>query len=168
MIVDILGYEGLYKVSDEGVIISCQKKHGFLTKEQKNLKPKINKGYESVGLRKEKKTKWLLVHRLVYSNFIGEIPHKLQINHKDGNKRNNRIENLEVVTSSENLKHAFRTGLKSLKGEKHNNRKLNWEDVLFIRKSTLKNCELAEKYNVSRAMITHIKNPEKYKRWLTQ
>jgi len=53
-----------------------------------------------------------LVHRIVWETFVGEIPEGLQINHKDGNKLNNHLSNLEVVTPKENMRHAVRTGLK--------------------------------------------------------
>ena len=53
------------------------------------------------------KEKNILIATLVAKHFISEIPPNLQINHKDGNKRNNRAENLEWVTASENIKHSF-------------------------------------------------------------
>lgn len=56
------------------------------------------------------------VHRLVYRYFKGEIPKKMVINHLDGNKKNNHIDNLELTTQSENIKHAYRSGLFTTKG----------------------------------------------------
>jgi len=57
------------------------------------------------------------VHRLVYRHFHGKIPKEMTINHKNGIKDDNRPENLEIATYSENMKHAFRTGLKEQWGE---------------------------------------------------
>ena len=65
-----------------------------------------------VGLCRNGTMKWAKVHRLVAEAFIPNPEHKAQINHKDGNKRNNRTDNLEWVTNSENAHHAFKMGLK--------------------------------------------------------
>lgn len=53
------------------------------------------------------------MHRLIVTHFIGVIPKGMCVNHKDGNKLNNHISNLEIVTYSENQKHAFRLGLQT-------------------------------------------------------
>lgn len=84
-----------------------------LTKNGESIKrTQINHGgYEKVALQINKKNKLVSVHRAVYESFVGQIPEGMQINHKDGNKLNNRINNLEVVTGSENMQHAWKTGL---------------------------------------------------------
>lgn len=80
----------------------------FNTKTGEQKKPSINeKGYLTINIR----NKIFRIHRLVAYSFIPNIYGKPQINHKDGNKHNNTVENLEWVTSSENIKHAYLTGL---------------------------------------------------------
>lgn len=69
----------------------------------KVLKPAINKGYLQVELRKDGKRKGFLVHRLVVTSFIGPIPKGMEVNHINEDKRDNRLENLELVTHKENI-----------------------------------------------------------------
>lgn len=72
----------------------------------------LQNGYRAVTLYDSKhRRKTYLIHQLVAEAFIGRCPSGKDVNHKDGNKRNNRIENLEYVTPSENTIHAFKTGL---------------------------------------------------------
>lgn len=73
------------------------------------LKPRNNGyGYNFVGLRKDNKTKEKLIHRLVVEAFISEIKDGFEVNHKNGIRDDNKIENLEIVTSSENSYHCYR------------------------------------------------------------
>lgn len=75
------------------------------------------------------------VHKLVANAFLGPRPLGMQVNHKDGNRKNNRLSNLEYLTCSDNMKHAFSTGLaKPRLGEEHHGAKLTEEDVVRIRK----------------------------------
>lgn len=73
-------------------------------------------------------------HRLVWQHFFGDIPDGLCINHKNGIKHDNHPDNLEIVTYSENAKHAYRTGLSDEHGEKNPAAKLSDDDVAKIRK----------------------------------
>jgi len=75
------------------------------------LKPFNNNGYFRIALSKDNKCKKFLVHRLVAEAFLPSIDNKKIINHKDGVKTNNHISNLEWCTYSENLRHAYNTGL---------------------------------------------------------
>lgn len=59
-----------------------------------------------------KRNRGIQLHRLVWIRFKGPIPHGMEVNHKDGDKHNNRITNLELVTSTGNKKHAFKTGMR--------------------------------------------------------
>jgi len=83
----------------------------------KNSKGKIlkyyvqNSGYQVIKLHKNKKGHHKLIHRLVAETFIDNPNNKPEVNHKDGNKQNNKVENLEWVTPSENRKHAIELGL---------------------------------------------------------
>ena len=103
---DIEGYEGLYQVSNLGRVKSLNYNR---TKKEKILKPRSNKdGYLRVVLYKEGKSKQYLVHRLVAQAFIPNPDNKPQVNHKDDNKTNNKVENLEWVTSKENANYGTR------------------------------------------------------------
>lgn len=63
---------------------------------------------------------WRYVHRLVYETFIGAVPDGLEINHKDGNKLNNALDNLEAITHQENIKHSYKVlKRKIVKGKDH-------------------------------------------------
>ena len=105
----IYGYEGLYEIGTNGHI-------KYLTKDGKKHDMSINdngrKGYLIVQLRKNGKRSSKLVHRLVMENFKPlENMNDLQVNHIDGNNKNNDISNLEWVTAKENMKHANDNGL---------------------------------------------------------
>lgn len=113
---DIKGYEGLYQISNFGRIKSLPKKRingtNFYIQKEKILKPQLKtKRYLGINLTKNKMHKNFLVHRLVAEAFI-DNPYDLpQVNHKDCNKLNNNINNLEWCTQEENLNHALRNGL---------------------------------------------------------
>jgi hypothetical protein len=100
----VVGYEGLYEVSDNGKVFSLKNK--IL------LKPFISVGYYSITLRKNKQSKKIKIHRLVACAFLPNTENKKQVNHIDGNKKNNHVSNLEWCTASENNKHAWQYGLR--------------------------------------------------------
>lgn len=109
---DIKGYEGLYQISNFGNVKSLSrttlKCNKFMTSKDIILKPYINStGYYVVGLHKNKKQKTLKTHQLVAITFLNHSPcgYKYVINHKDLNKLNNHIDNLEIVTQRENANH---------------------------------------------------------------
>lgn len=101
-----------YEISNYGKIrsIGFSNQWGYYKRKQPiEIKLRIGtRGYLSVSLTIDGKHKNVNVHRLVASNFIDEIPDGLVINHIDGNKCNNFVENLEICTMSYNTKHAFR------------------------------------------------------------
>lgn len=101
----VIGYEGLYDVSSDGRIRNAKTKrelaHGFVN------------GYKRVNLWKNNSYKTRRIHRIVAEAFIENPYGKRTVNHKDGNKTNNSVENLEWATHSENNKHAYLAGLKS-------------------------------------------------------
>ena len=108
----IKGYEGLYGISDKGNVRSIDRNVICRNGTLKPIKGKMRKicqctnGYSFVTLSKCGTIKDKLVHRLVMETFVGNS--KYEINHKDGYKTNNRLENLEYVTHSENQKHSYR------------------------------------------------------------
>ena len=106
---DIKGYEGLYQVSNMGKIKSLKFSHGNKEKILKGNKEKF--GYLVVTLYKNKGRKNFKIHRLVAETFIPNPKNLPQVNHIDGNKQNNRIDNLEWCTAKENTNHAHKTGL---------------------------------------------------------
>lgn len=112
---DIEGYEGLYQVSNTGLVksldrIVSQSGYERLMK-GRIMKPNNNtSGYLSVQLS-NRKHKRFLIHRLVMIAFVGLNNTKTDVNHKDGNKHNNSLDNLEWVTKKENIDHMIKSGL---------------------------------------------------------
>lgn len=164
---DIEGYEGLYQVSNLGRVksldrIDCRGQH----REPKFMKARPTKqGYLRVGLWKNGKVKTVSIHRLVAEAFISK---NFTVNHKDGNKSNNTVDNLEWMTQKENNIHAYETGLKS-QGEQWFNSKFSKEQVIEIRKNYIPFSEeygknaLAKKYNVAPSTIYNIVTKKTYK-----
>ena len=101
---DIVGYEKFYQVSNLGRVRSFPR-NGTI-KEERVLKPNKVGGYLQVTLQKHKNRKYKKVHRLVAETFIPNLENKREVNHIDGNKTNNCVENLEWVTTSENQLHS--------------------------------------------------------------
>lgn len=101
------------------------------------------------------------IHRLVAEVFIGEIPKGMVVNHIDGDKSNNHVSNLEIVTSYDNNKHARDNNLNPLKGSNHPNSVLKEKDVIQIREHIekgLTDAEIAKIYNVNKSTIYSIRN----------
>ena len=97
----VKGYEGRYGVTEDGQVWS------YLT--NKFLKPKIQKnGYQAVTLRRENEKQTLYVHRIVAEAFLPNPNNLPQVNHKDLNKKNNFVENLEWITAKGNSHHYWR------------------------------------------------------------
>ena len=111
-----------YEVSDKGEIRMIGKTeplHQFIGKD----------GY----MRTQFAGKTRIVHRVVAKAFIPNPDNLPEVNHIDGNKQNNCVENLEWITRSDNLKHAYKIGLKKSTGERNPRAKLTEEDVNYLR-----------------------------------
>jgi DNA-binding XRE family transcriptional regulator len=158
-------YEGVYEVSNLGQVkclerfVNGKGKGKKLVLEQ-IINPQIDKGYFRVNLYKNGKLKRIAVHRLVAIAFIPNQEEKPQVNHINGIKTDNRLENLEWVTLSENMIHAYKENLLVRKGEKHTQNKLSVSNVIEIRNllsQGVKQDEIAKKYGVIRQTISCIK-----------
>ena len=112
----IKDYEGLYVVSDIGKVKGLHRSVVHMgrkiTIKEKILHNRVNNfGYKEVRLSKDGKTTTKFIHILKAQAFIPNPEGKKEVNHKDGNKVNNHISNLEWVTHAENIKHAYSSGL---------------------------------------------------------
>lgn len=115
---DVVGYEGIYEVSNTGLVRTHKNKttfterHGERKWKQRVLKQKISKDNTCrVSLWKDGKERTWLVHRIVALAFIPKVEGKEYINHIDGSRLNNLVHNLEWCNHSENNNHAFDTDL---------------------------------------------------------
>lgn len=107
---DIKGYEGLYQISNYGNIRSIKRKN---VRKDRILKSRLgSNGYYFIFLYKKSERKFFKINRLVAVAFIPNLENKPQVNHINGIKTDNRVENLEWVTARENINHALNTGLK--------------------------------------------------------
>lgn len=123
-------YRG-YWVSTEGKVISL----GGLKRKPKFLKGSLRLGYPRICISMGKKRKDVCVHTLIAETFIGKRPRDHEVNHKDFNRQNNRVENLEYVTKEGNRQHAIAHGrrVEFQPGERHPSAKLTSEQVRHIR-----------------------------------
>ncbi len=163
---DIKGYENLYQASTDGEIYSIISKR-ILKQFYRGSRP--DNKYLVVELHKNKEGKTTSVHRIIAETFIPNPNNLPCVNHKDGNKYNNCVDNLEWCTYSENNYHACRTGLKNIpRGTKSKNSKLSYDEVADIKKCLiLGDLEygtrpLAEKYGVDHRVIMDIYHNRKY------
>lgn len=158
-----VNWEGLYEVSDMGRVrrtgpdaIGRFRYIGHI------LSPsKTGAGYLQHCFHQgaPKKPKNVTVHSLVATTFIGPRSEGYQVNHKDMDKTNNNVSNLEYLTPSENNLHAFANGYKSVRGSRHGMAKLTEERVKEIRAlaaSGMMLKDIAPQFGVNRSMISRI------------
>lgn len=115
---DVIGYEGFYQVSNLGRVKTLG--NNKFNKEKIMKSTISDNGYFRIGLIKDNYQKRYFVHRLVAESFIENFENKKQVNHINGIKTDNNVENLEWNTSFENMQHASLNGLLNIKsGEAH-------------------------------------------------
>lgn len=167
----VVGYEGLYEVSNLGKVKSLPRKYfnrNRYTKEQILSTWVDAYGYKRVKLTNKTDGKSTKIHRILCEAFLPNPENKPYINHKDGNKLNNSLENLEWCTPAENIQHAYDSGLMPRKyGEENPVSKLSYKDIeqiRILRKTrgyTYK--ELGEMFGVSSSQIGKIVNKRSWK-----
>ena len=165
--VPVKGFEGRFKISNYGTVISIGGYGGVGVKQnEREIKCTIDgAGYKSTTLRCAGKKRWCVrVHTLVAMHFVeSQKPEEYDtVNHLDGNKLNNHFSNLEWCTKGMNTSHAFKSGLVDFKGEKSVHSKLTEKDVLDMRAKyatgKFSQSQLAEPFGMSRRHIGDIIN----------
>lgn len=158
---DIKGFEGAYQISNFGRVKSIQRRGRHRTGIR--TISYTRDGYAKVRLIFGKKDVTARVHRLVAEAFLPMVEGKNTVNHKDGNKLNNCVENLEWADRHEQMIHAYKNGLKKpMKGSENKNAKLTPEQVEAIRKEYVPRSReygtvaLGRKYNVNNSTIGDI------------
>lgn len=148
---DIPGYEGLYQVSNHGRIANIKRGRELI------LRPVCSKrfGYKVITLCKDRKAKIHRIHRLVLRAFRGDST--LSVNHKDFDRGNNNLSNLEYITAKENTRHAVLAGRHPTA-----KRKLTHEQIREIRSSDECPKVLGHRYGISYTSIYGIRSRKAY------
>ena len=171
---DIKGYEGEYQVSNKGNVRSldriCKRIDRYGNETEYKYKGKIlskndnGNGYLTVKIKRNGKR--FYVHRLVAEAFLENKENLKEVNHKDNNRSNNVIDNLEWVSRQQNIEHCLKQG-RNARGERNKKSKLKEEDVLKIREMIeegfLTQREIGEKFGVQQPIISSISLRKKWK-----
>jgi hypothetical protein len=157
---DMVGFEGIYQISNTGRVKSLARKKGFIFGRERIIKtpPHVKTGYPMLYIKYRGKKLALYVHRVVAQHFVLNPLNKPQVNHVDGCRTNNSADNLEWVTPLENVLHArdilhcdFSLGSK-----------LCEEDVISIRskyaRGNITQKELGSMYDIGQDMVSKIIN----------
>ena len=135
----VVGYEGIYLVSNQGRVQSLDRTVNQKNGSRRSIKGRmlipstLATGYPRVKLWRNGTGKEVSIHRLVVEAFVGD-PDGFHVNHKDGDRENNDVTNLEIVTPRQNFRHAMEIGLWDYRGTKHHWSKISDADVRVIRK----------------------------------
>lgn len=169
--IGVIGLEQDYMVSSTGLVKSIKtfvnNKKGTIIKRNKIMKKRLSKeGYEVVMITHNGKQKLIKVHRLVCCSFMAvSMDTHLCVNHKDFNKINNNIENLELITNQENLLHARINGrIKVPSGKDHYRYKLTEEikeQILNMKKRKVPNKLIAKEFGIHEITIYKFYKPTK-------
>lgn len=135
----VVDFEGIYEVSNMGDVRRVRKPlKGGVGAIGKVLKPHLNHdGYARLYLYKDGRQYNIFIHRIVMTAFVGPIPEGYETNHKDGNRANNRLDNLEYLTHGDNIRYAYQVmnrKVKGLVGEANPASKLKVEQVREIKR----------------------------------
>ncbi len=162
---EIPGYDGAYEVSNLGRVATHVA--GRFRSVNRIMNPGLKgNGYLKVSLGGRSAHKNHYIHRLVLQAFCPDSNGKPDVNHKDGNKLNNRLENLEWVSRSENMQHAMRIGLWSSVGTNNPQAILTPSNVKAIRQYLSEGkryAELAKLFGVCRGVIGNINNGKSWR-----
>ena len=166
---DIKGYKEFYQISNFGKVKSLKRIIYKINGQKQHRKERILKmlfdkdGYKFVVLFKNNTRKHSSIHRLIANHFIPNINNLPEVNHKNGNKANNKVSNLEWCTEKFNSKHAHDIGLyPSIEGENNPMALLTTKDVIHIKNQLLNYKygmikQLSKEYNVSQGAIQNIR-----------
>lgn len=155
------GYED-YEVSNFGRVRRSAKTPYYCFGVLKSTKQRCQYGYPLVKLNRKK----VHVHKIVMRAFFGDPPPGHEINHKDGNKENPHLDNLEYVTRQQNTQHAYDSGLISRSGELNGRSKLSEQHVKEIRKLLSQGAKykvIQGKFNISNTCVWAIKQKVNWK-----
>jgi DNA-binding transcriptional regulator YiaG len=159
---DITGYEGIYQISTYGRFKSLKRKY---VPEDRILKPyNLKAKYWEIGLSKgtPRIAKNYRIHRLMGVMFLG-VDENSTVNHIDGDSHNNTLNNLEKMSLSSNIKHAWHVLGSHKKHHESVRAKLTKEQIIEIRsRGDMSNTKLAPLYGVSRQTIDNVKNFKTY------
>lgn len=167
-----VGYDGIYNISNNGDLKSLKRilvcKNGLWRLPERMMTPQLSReGYLCCLLTDVfKKKKTVKLHRLVAIAFIPNPENKEFVNHINGIKTDNRVDNLEWVTKSENTIHAYKLGLMNVPlGENNYQTTLTSKEVLEIRAigKTMRGVDVAKKYNVGKHVICNILSRKTWK-----
>ena len=167
---NIEGFNGFYQVSNFGQVRSCCNSHGTRGRWKFRALSANHDGYLKVRLNKGKRDETRRVHTLVANAFIPNPNNYNTVNHKDGNKTNNRVDNLEWSDRSYQMIHAYELGLKKpIRGSKNSQSKLSDDDVRYIRENYKRQSKefgtvaLSKKFGVSNRVIGLVTRGLSYK-----
>lgn len=162
----IVGYEGIYSVTENGKIISHARvsRRGHNIKEKEVIPYVSEKGYLKIKIYKNGVIRNTSIHRLVAETYVPNPNGLPFVNHLDGDKEHNHWSNLEWCTQLDNVRHAIATGLTLvISGSKHKACKFTPEQVAYIRTSDKTQVELAKEFKVKGSCLWKCKHYKTYK-----